>query len=112
MKNHTEETGIKLSGCWDSSGVIMQIESISKLHQLAFALEKQCQIDCSEISTDDMTGLQLLHAWLQRISFHGVKHELINLPEGMQQTIKLMGLENRFSGFYADAACEPGQASN
>ena len=112
MKNNNEGTGIKLSGRWDSSGVVMQIEALSSLHQLAFAMEKHCRIDCSEISNVDMTGLQLLHAWLQCISFHGVNHELINLPEGMQQTIKRMGLENSFSGFYSDAAREPSHATN
>ena len=106
MKNHTEGTGIKLSGRWDSSGVVLQLESLVSQHQLlAIALEKHCRIDCSEISSVDMTGLQLLHAWLQCISFHGAKHELINLPEVMQQAIERMGLEKKFSDFVTDSTC-------
>jgi anti-anti-sigma regulatory factor len=50
-----------------------------------------------------MSGLQLLHAWMQCVSLRGVKPELINLPEGMQQTIKQLGLEKSFSDFYSVA---------
>ncbi|NVN91231.1 MAG: STAS domain-containing protein [Desulfuromonadales bacterium] len=103
MAIHTNREEIKLSGQWNHAGVLLQIESLSNPHQLSLLLEKDCRIDCSEISSVDKTGLQLLYAWLQCISFRGVKHELINLPEGMQQTIKQLGLENCFSDFNIDA---------
>jgi anti-anti-sigma regulatory factor len=106
MVTCTNGTGIKLSGHWNISGVVLQIESLSTLHQLESGLEKLYNIDCSEISSVDISGLQLLHVWLQCVRLRGVKPELINLPEGMQQTIKQLGLENCFADFYVDSAQE------
>jgi len=103
VTNQTNCAGIKLSGHWNLSGVVLQIESLSTLHKLSSGLEKLYRIDCSEINSVDMTGLQLLYVWMQCISLRGLKPELINLPEGMQQTIKRLGLEKCFSDFYTDA---------
>jgi anti-anti-sigma regulatory factor len=102
IENHTNETGIKLSGHWNLSGVVHQIESLPTLPQLESGREKLVFIDCGEIRSVDMCGLQLLYVWMQCISLRGVKPELINLPEGMQQTIKQMGLEKCFTDFYTD----------
>jgi anti-anti-sigma regulatory factor len=99
MASHANGTEIKLSGLWNLSGVVLQIESLSTLHQLESDLEKLFRIDCSEIKIVDMSGLQLLHVWLHCLSLRGVRPELINLPEGMQQSIKQMGLEKSFSEF-------------
>jgi anti-anti-sigma regulatory factor len=110
MVTYTNGTEVKLSGHWDLSGVVLQIESLSALHQLEESgLEKLYNIDCSEISSVDMSGLQLLHVWLQCVRLRGVKPELINLPEGMQQTIKQLGLENCFADFCAGSARETSQ---
>jgi ABC-type transporter Mla MlaB component len=103
MANHTDCIGFKLSGNWNLSGVVHQIESLSNLHQQKSDLEKQFYVDCSEISSVDMSGLQLLYVWMQCVSFRGVKPELINLPEGMQQAIKRLGLNKCFSVFCANA---------
>lgn len=88
MSNCTNGTGIKLSGDWTLSGLVHQIESLSTLLHLECGLGETFHIDCSEISSVDMSGLQLLYAWMQCVSIRGVKPELANLPEGIQQAIK------------------------
>jgi len=91
-------TGIKLTGNWNLSGLVLQIESLSTPLQTESNLEKPYRIDCSEIRNVDMSGLQLLQVWMQCISMRGVKPELINPPEGMLQTIRQFGLEKSFFG--------------
>jgi ABC-type transporter Mla MlaB component len=102
MALYTHETGINLSGHWNLSGLVHQIESLSDVHQLEPHPGRLYRIDCSEIRSVDMSGLQLLFVWIQCIRMRGVKPELINLPDGMQQTIKTLGLENCFSDFSMD----------
>jgi ABC-type transporter Mla MlaB component len=104
MENNTDGAAIKLSGHWNLSGLVHQIESLSSLHQSEPGLGKRFHIDCSEINSVDMSGLQLLFVWIQCIRMRGVKPELINLPDGMQQTIKTLGLENCFLDFSTDAS--------
>jgi anti-anti-sigma regulatory factor len=99
-----KQADVKLTGNWNLSGVVLQIESLSTLHKLESGLEKIFRIDCSEINSVDMSGLQLLYVWIQCVSLRGVKPELINLPEGMQKAIKRLGLTNSFSEFFTDAA--------
>jgi len=104
MVTRTNGTGIKLSGHWNLSGAVRQIESLSTAHQPESGPETLSSVDCSEISSIDISGLQLLHVWLQCVRLRGGKPELINLPESMRQTIKRLGLENCFADFYTDAA--------
>ena len=106
---YTNETEVKLSGHWNHSGVILQIESLPTLHRMESGLEKLFDIDCGEIGGVEMSGLQLLYVWMQCVRLRGVKPELINLPESMRRTIKRLGVENFFSDFLADNAREPGQ---
>lgn len=102
MANCINGTGIKLTGHWNLSGLVHQIESLSTLHKLEHGLGKHFRIDCSEINSVDRSGLQFLYVWMQCIGMRGVKPELVNLPEDMQQTIKTLGLENCFSDFHED----------
>lgn len=104
MISYTNDTGVKLSGHWNTSGVVLQIESLSTLNQLESGLEKLSSVDCSGISSIDMSGLQLLHVWLQCVRLRGGKPELTNLPQSMRQIIKQAGLQNCFADFYADSA--------
>jgi len=97
-------TGIALSGHWNISGVVHQMASLPVLHHSEFGRDNLFRIDCSEISSVDMSGLQLLYVWMQCVSMRGVKPALVNLPEGMHQTIKRLGLEKCFSDFYTDSS--------
>lgn len=109
MVSHTDGTVVKLSGAWNISGVVHQMESLSTWHHRESVQDTSFRIDCSEISSVDMSGLQLLHVWMQCVRFRGVTPELVNLPNGMRHTIKQLGLENCFADFYADVAREAGQ---
>jgi anti-anti-sigma regulatory factor len=102
MENHSFGTEIKLSGHWDLSGVVHQIDSLSTLLQMETGQEKLCRIDCSGINSYDMSGLQLLYVWLQCVSIRGVKPELFNMPEHMKQSINQLGFEKCFSIFCED----------
>lgn len=104
MAQHLSETDIKLSGHWNISSVVKQVKSLLALHHLESGLEKLYQVDCSNIRSVDRNGLQLLYVWMQCIHMRGIKAELVNLPEEMQQTIKLLGFENCFSGKYVNLA--------
>ncbi len=104
MANHASGSEFKLSGNWNHSGVVFQINSLSTLQQLESGLDKLFRIDCSEISSVDMSGLQLLYVWMQCVMLCGVKPELINMPKAMQQAIKQLSLEKCFSDFSRDVA--------
>ncbi len=104
MVTRTNGTGIKLSGHWNLSGAVRQIESLSTVHQPESGPENLSSVDCSGINSIDISGLQLLHVWLQCVRLRGGQPKLINLPESMQQTIEHLGLKNCFAGFYTDAA--------
>ena len=66
--------------------------------------ERSLNIDCKQIDTIDMSGLQLLHVWVQCVRARGVKTQLINLSESMQQTIRRLGLGQCFTDNYPDSA--------
>ena len=51
-----------------------------------------------------MSGLQLLHVWMELVKMRGVETELLNMPEGMQQTIGRLGLGQSFTDNYPGAA--------
>ena len=104
IRKHADRSGIKLSGHWNISGVIHQIESLSALPKLESGLDKPVKIDCSEISSVDMSGLQLLHVWIQCLCLRGITPVLINLTVAMQRTIRHLGIEKCFSDFSADIA--------
>lgn len=104
MAKYISEKGIKLSGHWNLSGVVQQVKSLLSLHHLKSDMENRYQVDCSEIRSMDRNGLQLLYVWMQCINMRGIKAELVNLPIEMRKTIKKLGLENCFSGLYANPA--------
>jgi len=104
MAHNTNGTGINLSGYWNFSGVVLQVESLPTIHQLETGLEKLACIDWRELSSADMSGRQLLSVWKQCVRLRGVKPELINMPEGMQQTFKRMSVEEYFSDSYMDVS--------
>jgi len=104
MTKYISESVVKLSGHWNLTSVVKQVKSLLKFHHLESDLEKQYQVDCSEIRSVDRNGLQLLYVWMQCIHMRGIKAEFVNLPEEMLQTIKHLGLENCFSRLCANPA--------
>ncbi|NVN90048.1 MAG: STAS domain-containing protein [Desulfuromonadales bacterium] len=96
------QAGIKLSGHWNHSGLVHQIELLSTLHQLEPAEGNHLRIDCSEIHSVDRGGFQLLFVWIQCIRMCGIKPMLVNLSAVMKKAMKKFGLETCFSDFYRD----------
>lgn len=95
MELHEKRELFKLTGNWNTSELVVQLDSLSSVHQCVYETGNILHIDCSEIQSVDMTGLQLLYAWMQCVSIRGAKPVMINLPQDMQQSIKLFGFEKK-----------------
>lgn len=94
-----------LSGDWTISEVTSKIDDLSdSLKELTAKQGETLHVDCSKIGSVDMSGLQLLHVWLQCARMRGIRTQLINLPECMRQTIQRLGLQQAFTDNYPDAA--------
>ena len=105
MSKRTTEHEHQLSGDWTISGVVTQVDALStSLEKLAGAKNKKLHVDCAKINCIDMSGLQLLHVWLQCAKMRGVRTQLVNLPTSMQQIIQRLGLNQSFTDNYPDAA--------
>ncbi|MRR54080.1 MAG: hypothetical protein EG822_06155 [Deltaproteobacteria bacterium] len=96
MANSASLPEINLSGHWNVSEVVHQIKSLPSLCELVSGADACFRIDCSKIRSIDMRGLQVLYVWMQCVSLRGFTSELINVPKGMHQTIKRLGLEKCF----------------
>lgn len=105
MATRTTDGNHNLSGDWTISGVASQVSSLSEyLQKLASARNKRIHIDCGSIESIDMSGLQLLHVWMELVKMRGVETRLHNLPDGMLLTIERLGLGHSFTDNYPDAA--------
>lgn len=105
MRTQTADSRHQLSGDWTISGVVNQVDSLSKsLEKLASASKKRIHIDCGRIDSIDMSGLQLLHVWMELVKMRGIETELLNMPDGMQQTIKRLGFGHSFTDNYPGTA--------
>ncbi len=105
MRIRKTDTKTELSGDWTISGVVGQVDSLShSLIKLSSARNKKVHIDCGGIDAIDMSGLQLLHVWLECASARGIQAILINLPEEMLLTIDRLGLGQCFTDNYPEVA--------
>lgn len=89
-----------LRGDLTHSGVTLNIVNslAALLQKIESKHEKIIRIDCKKIRTVDSCGLQLLYVWMQCAKLRGVESELVNLPDIMHQTVRVMGLEQSFTG--------------
>jgi anti-anti-sigma regulatory factor len=91
------ESRHQLTGDWTIAGVMNQMDSLSQyLHELAATCKKHVHIDCERIDVIDMSGLQLLHVWIECIRMRGMEAQLLNMPDSMRQSIQRLGLGNYF----------------
>jgi anti-anti-sigma regulatory factor len=105
MATQTTESRHNLAGDWTISGVVGQLDSLSSsLDKLESAKKKRVHIDCGKIDAIDMSGLQLLHVWLELVKMRGMEADLVNLPADMQQNIRHLGLGQCFTDNYSNAA--------
>ena len=99
MAKSPTEVKHRVSGDWTISGVESQFGSLNEtLQELAADHCKAMQVDCAGIDAIDMSGLQLLHLWMEYAKAQGVGVQLVNLPDCMQQTVHQLGLGPCFSG--------------
>ena len=81
-----------LSGDWSISGVVKQVDSLShSLQKLESGPNKKLHVDCGNINSIDMNGLQLLHVWIECARMRGMEVQLVNLPDSMYKTIQQLG---------------------
>jgi anti-anti-sigma regulatory factor len=100
MKTASSEIEHHLSGNWTITGVVAQLQSLSGyLQHLVSAGKKLLHIDCGSIDAIDLSGLQLLHVWMELVHLNGVKTHLVNLSDAMQTTIRQFGLGQCFPEF-------------
>lgn len=105
MATETSEPKHQLTGDWTIAGVVTQVDALSEsLQKLSSEQHKQLHVDCACINNIDMSGLQLLHVWLQCAKMRGIRTRLINLPDDMQRAIRNLGLHQAFSDSYPDSA--------
>jgi anti-anti-sigma regulatory factor len=105
MATKSKNSEHHLSGDWTISGVVTQVDLLSQsLEKLTSTSKKRVRIDCGKINAIDMSGLQLLHVWMELVKMRGVEAQLLNLPEDMQHTIHRLGLGHSFTDNYPDAA--------
>jgi len=98
MKTEVSDTRHQLSGDWTIAGVMNQIDSLSHyLQELASACKKRIHIDCERIEAIDMSGLQLLHVWMECVRMRGMEAQLLNLTDSMRQTIERLRLGHCFT---------------
>ena len=97
MATRTTDRKHHLTGDWTITGVVGQIDSLqSSLTKLESARKKSVHIDCEKIEAIDMSGLQLLHVWLELVKIRGIEAQLLNLPDHMHQDIHRLGLGQCF----------------
>ncbi len=105
MATRTTDSKHHLSGNWTIEGVVSQVNVLSRsLQKLEAGNKKRIQVDCGKIKSIDMSGLQLLHVWMELVKMRGMEAHLYNLPDGMQQSIRHLGLGHCFTDNYPDAA--------
>lgn len=100
MSISTEGTVAHLQGDLTHSGVTQNIiNSLAvSLQKIVSVGNKNIHIDCKRICTADIRGLQLLFVWMQSARFRGVEPDLVNLSDGLRQTIQKMGFGHCFTG--------------
>ena len=96
MKMHISGDIAYLVKDWTFTGVTSSnIDSLAaSLEQIGSGSAKNLQVDCGQIREIDAEGLQLLYTWLQCLKIRGVKPKLVNLPEKLQKTFQVKGLQN------------------
>ena len=81
-----------LSGDWTIAGVGQQVASLTEFRINGADSGATVAIDCSGINGIDLSGFQLLFVWLHCIRLRGMRVELVNMPDWMQEARQQQGL--------------------
>ena len=103
MAIHMEGTDVFLGGDWSIAGVVGHIDTLSDvLQQFDKQGEKKLRVDCGQIKSIDINGLQVLKVWLQCARFRGMEPKMVNLSEGMQRIMLVSGFTPSDAGLCLD----------
>lgn len=85
-----EGTVAYMQGDWTFSGMSHSgIDSLTaSLQQIESGGGSNVRLDCGQVSSVDINGLQLLEVWMQCAKFRGLEPELVNLSATMQKAIE------------------------
>lgn len=81
-----------LSGDWTIAGVVQQMALLTEFQTVKASPEATVVIDCSGIDEIDLSGFQLIYTWLHCIRMKGLRHELVNVPDWMEDAQRLLGI--------------------
>jgi anti-anti-sigma regulatory factor len=103
MAIRMEGTDVILVGDWSISEVVGHIDTLSDvLQQFDKQGKKKLRVDCGQIKSIDINGLQILKVWLQCARFRGMEPEMVNLSEGMQRIMLVSGFAPSDAGLSLD----------
>jgi len=84
-------TSAHLAGDWTLSGATRNLSLLSRsLQQFEPGSDHSICIDCGEIKSVDMSGMQLLNVWLHCLRLRGVEPTLVNVPESLRHSMRGM----------------------
>lgn len=83
-----------LGGDWTVTGLIDQIDPLTKLSSQLDLSTPNVHVDCSHIEGIDVCGFQLLYTWLHCLTIRGFQPTLVKVPEAVQKSHQLLGLDN------------------
>ena len=93
MAARTTDSKHYLSGDWTILGVADQMDLLRlSLQKLDPTKKKRIHVDCRKIEAIDMSGLQLIHVWLELVKRRGMEAQLHNLPDHMHHNFHLLRL--------------------
>ena len=92
MSTRTTERKHHLSGDWTINGLMNQVHPLTHSLLILESDVKHFHIDCGNIEAIDMSGMQLLHVWMELLKMRGVAPKIVNPPDYMQQSIQRLGL--------------------
>ena len=103
MALRMEGTDVVLVGDWSISGVVGHIDTLSDvLRKVDERGDKTMLVDCGQIKSIDVNGLQILKVWLQCARFRGMEPKMINLSEGLQRIMLVSGFAPTDAGLCLD----------
>jgi anti-anti-sigma regulatory factor len=103
MAIRMEGTDVFLTGDWSIAGVVGHIDTLSDvLQQVDKKGNKTIKVDCGQIKSIDVNGLQILKVWLQCARFRGMEPKVVNLSEGLQRIMLVTGFAPSDAGLCVD----------
>jgi len=90
MKMFMKGTIAHLQGDWTYSGMTHgNVRTLAdSLGEIEASGWDKIHIDCGNVSSFDIDGLQLLEVWMQCARYMGVETELVNMPDSFKQAVK------------------------